>query len=201
MVATRDQGFTIATYRPEMRHHIQLGASRDGKLTALRHEGWELTGRPSQYNVSGTETTTRVHAVPNIQTRVNLANADRNTPGFMRAPPGTPYLFALESAMGELAVKLGIDPIELRRINDTQTDPVDGTPSPAAIWSSASTRAPHASAGRGGQHSPGRCGTAIGWSARAARPQPIRPTSPRPPRGSRSARTGMRPCRSPDTTS
>ena len=39
LVATRDQGFTIATYRAETRHQIQLGASRDGKLTALRHEG------------------------------------------------------------------------------------------------------------------------------------------------------------------
>ena len=46
----------------------------------------------------------------------------------MRAPPETPYMFALESAMDELSYALKLDPIELRRINDTQTDPVEGLP-------------------------------------------------------------------------
>ncbi len=32
------------------------------------------------------------------------------------------------TAMDELAVKLGIDPIELRRINDTMTEPIEGKP-------------------------------------------------------------------------
>ena len=128
LVATRDQGFTIATYRAETRHHLQLAATHDGKLTALRHEGWEVTSRPSDYNVSGTETTARMYACPNILTRVNIVHADRNTPGFMRAPPDTPYMFPLEVAMDELAVKLGIDPVELRRRNDTQVDPIDGLP-------------------------------------------------------------------------
>jgi xanthine dehydrogenase YagR molybdenum-binding subunit len=128
LVPTRDQGFTIATYRAETRHHIQLGADRSGKLTSFRHEGWEVTSRPSQYNVSGTETTARIYACPNILTKVNIVHADRNTPGFMRAPPDTPYMFALETAMDELAVALDMDPIALRRINDTQTDPATGKP-------------------------------------------------------------------------
>jgi xanthine dehydrogenase YagR molybdenum-binding subunit len=126
LVATRDQGFTIATYRAETRHHLQLGAESDGKLIAFRHEAWELTSRPSQYNVSGNETTARMYACPNILTKVNVVHADRNTPGFMRAPPETPYMFPLECAMDELATALGIDPIELRRRNDTQTDPATG---------------------------------------------------------------------------
>lgn len=126
LVATRDQGFTIATYRAETRHHIRLGASRDGRLTALSHEGWEVTSRPSDYNVSGTETTARMYRCPNILTRVNIVHADRNTPGFMRAPPDTPYMFPLECAMDELAATLGLDPIALRRLNDTQTDPATG---------------------------------------------------------------------------
>ncbi|MCR0983597.1 xanthine dehydrogenase family protein molybdopterin-binding subunit [Roseomonas populi] len=128
LVSTRDQGFTIVTYRAETRHHIQLGADRNGKLTAFRHEGWEVTSRPSQYNVSGTETTARIYACPNILTKVNIVHADRNTPGFMRAPPEGPYMFPLECAMDELAFALRMDPIELRRINDTQTDPATGLP-------------------------------------------------------------------------
>ena len=125
-VATRDQCYTIGTYRAETQHHVQLGASVEGNLVAFRHEGWEATSRPSDYNVSGTETTARVYACPNILTRVNVVHTDRNTPGFMRAPPDVPYMFALESAMDELAEQLGIDPIELRRRNDTQVDPATG---------------------------------------------------------------------------
>ena len=128
LVPTRDQGYTIATYRAETRHRIQLGADADGRLLAFRHEGWEVTSRPSYYNVSGTETTARMYACPNITTRVNIVHADRNTPGFMRAPPDTPYMFPLECAMDELAHQLGIDPIELRRRNEPTVDPVTRLP-------------------------------------------------------------------------
>jgi xanthine dehydrogenase YagR molybdenum-binding subunit len=126
LVATRDQGFTIATYRAETRHEIRLGASRDGKLAALRHEGAEISSRPDAYAVGGTKTTTRLYACPNVESMVSIVRADRNTPGFMRSPPEVPYLFALESAMDELAVKLQMDPIELRRINDTMKEPIGG---------------------------------------------------------------------------
>jgi xanthine dehydrogenase YagR molybdenum-binding subunit len=126
LAATRDQGFTIVTYRAETRQRLALGASRDGRLTALIHQGWEVTSRPSGYNVAGVESTARMYACPNIATNVHVVHADRSTPGFMRAPPETPYMFALESGMDELSYALGIDPIELRRINDTAIDPVDG---------------------------------------------------------------------------
>jgi xanthine dehydrogenase YagR molybdenum-binding subunit len=128
LVPTRDQGFTIATYRAETRHHLKLGAASNGKLISLSHEGWEITSRPSGYNVAGVESTARMYACPNIATAVNIVHADRNTPGYMRAPPETPYMFALESAMDELAYALDMDPIELRRVNDTQIDPVAGIP-------------------------------------------------------------------------
>ena len=128
LVPTRDQGFTIATFRAETRHHIKLGATADGRLRSLSHEGWEVSSRPSTYNVAGVESTARMYACPNIHTAVNIVHADRNTPGFMRAPPETPYMFALESAIDELAHLLNMDPIELRRINDSPTDPVKGAP-------------------------------------------------------------------------
>jgi xanthine dehydrogenase YagR molybdenum-binding subunit len=59
---------------------------------------------------------------------VSIIHADRNTPGFMRSPPETPYLFALESAMDELSYALGMDPVDLRRVNDTKRDPIKGLP-------------------------------------------------------------------------
>jgi xanthine dehydrogenase YagR molybdenum-binding subunit len=128
LVATRDQGFTIATYRAETRHHLKLAAGRDGKLQALMHEGWEVTSRPADYSVAGTDATTRMYACPNVWSKVSIVHADRNTPGFMRSPAELPYMFALESAMDELAVALNMDPVELRRVNDTQNEPIKGLP-------------------------------------------------------------------------
>lgn len=128
LVATRDQGFNIATYRAETRHHIQLGANNEGKLIALRHEGWEISSRADAYAVGGTKTTTRLYDCPNVESLVSIVRADRNTPGFMRSPPEVPYMFALESAMDELAVRLKMDPIELRRVNDTNKEPIGGKP-------------------------------------------------------------------------
>jgi xanthine dehydrogenase YagR molybdenum-binding subunit len=128
LVATRKDGFTIATYRAETRHHVRLGATPDGKLVSLTHEGWEVSSRPDNYKVAGTDASTRLYACPNVDSNVFIVHADRNTPGFMRSPPETPYLFAIESAMDELAVALRMDPIELRRVNDTQREPIKGLP-------------------------------------------------------------------------
>ncbi|GAC1340669.1 MAG: xanthine dehydrogenase family protein molybdopterin-binding subunit [Beijerinckiaceae bacterium] len=128
LVATRDQGFTIATYRAETKQRVRLGATRDGKLTALSHEGWEITSRPDNYMVAGTEVTTRMYDAPNVHSKVSIVHADRNTPGFMRSPPEVPYMFGLESAIDELAVALDMDPVELRRKNDTMKEPIKGLP-------------------------------------------------------------------------
>jgi xanthine dehydrogenase YagR molybdenum-binding subunit len=122
LVATRDQGFTIQTYRAETRHRIRMGAQRDGKITSFIHEGWEVTSRPDQYSVAGVEDSARLYGFGAVKTRASVVHADRNTPGFMRSPPVVPYIYALESAMDELAIKLNLDPVELRRINDSSAD-------------------------------------------------------------------------------
>lgn len=126
--STRQQGFDVGTYRAETRHRVRLAANHDGKLQALIHEGWEFTSRPDDYKVAGVDTSTRVYACPNVRSDVQMVHGDRNTPGFMRSPPEIPYLFALESAMDELAYALKMDPVELRRINDTQIEPIKGLP-------------------------------------------------------------------------
>src|SRR5204862_82497 len=80
--ATRQQGFTIATYRAETRHRIRLGADALGKLTALIHEGWEVTSRPDKYKVAGTDASTRLYACPNVDSevfKVQTAAPDRGT--------------------------------------------------------------------------------------------------------------------------
>jgi xanthine dehydrogenase YagR molybdenum-binding subunit len=158
LVVTRSQGFTIATYRAETRHRVRLGATHDGKITSLIHEGWELTSRPDTYLVAGTTTATRMYASPNIASKVYVVRADRNTPGFMRSPPEVPYIFALETAMDELAAALGMDPVELRRVNDTMQDPISGVP-----YTSRSLMRCFEEAGR-----------AFGWQTRRAEPGSMR---------------------------
>jgi CO/xanthine dehydrogenase Mo-binding subunit len=82
------------------------------------------------YAVGGTKTTTRMYACPSVDSLVSIVRADRNTPGFVRAPPEVPYMFALESAMDERAHELKMNPIELRRVNDTMKEPIKGLPYP-----------------------------------------------------------------------
>ncbi|HEX3865119.1 MAG TPA: molybdopterin cofactor-binding domain-containing protein, partial [Gemmatimonadaceae bacterium] len=61
LVVEREDCFTVATHRAETRQHVRIGASRDGALRALIHEGWETTSRPDRYCVAGVESTTRMY--------------------------------------------------------------------------------------------------------------------------------------------
>lgn len=128
LYVTRAQGFTVASFRAETRQQVRLGADEQGRLTTFEHTSRELSSRPDTYVVNGAQNTSRMYRADNIRTALACVHADRQTPGFMRAPPETPYFFALESAMDELARELQIDPVELRVRNDTDHDPVRGVP-------------------------------------------------------------------------
>ncbi|PWJ85090.1 xanthine dehydrogenase YagR molybdenum-binding subunit [Mesorhizobium loti] len=127
-VVSRIQAFGTQTYRAETRHRIRIGAGKDGRITAFGHEGWEVTSRPDPYVVGGTSATARMYNYGSVLTHVSLVHADRNTPGYMRSPPETPYVYALENAMDEMAVALGMDPVEFRRINEPEKEPIEGKP-------------------------------------------------------------------------
>ncbi|WP_292125591.1 xanthine dehydrogenase family protein molybdopterin-binding subunit, partial [Mesorhizobium sp.] len=124
----RMQAFGTQTYRAETRHRIRIGAGEDGRITAFAHEGWEVTSRPDPYVVGGTSATGRMYDYGSVLTHVSLVQADRNTPGYMRSPPETPYVYALENAMDEMAVALGMDPVEFRRINEPKAEPIGKKP-------------------------------------------------------------------------
>jgi xanthine dehydrogenase YagR molybdenum-binding subunit len=107
---------------------VKLGADKSGKLKAYWHEAWEMSSRTDDYVVGGVDATSAMYQTPNIWTKVWIVKGDRNTPGFMRSPPEVPYMYALESAMDEMAGKLHVDPVEFRRINDTMVNPATGAP-------------------------------------------------------------------------
>ena len=158
LVATRDQGFTISGHRHETRHRVRIGASRDGKFTAYHHDLWELNGRADPYVNGGIENSSAMYAFPAVMSTARMVSADRDPPIFMRAPAEVPVFFALESAVDELAVKLAMDPVELRRINDTDKNWVSGKP-----YSSRSLMACYDAAG-----------AAFGWKRRNPQPGSMR---------------------------
>ena len=128
LTVTRDQGFTVATYRAATSQRVRLGADQDGTIRAVSQEGRELTSRADTFLVNGSEAAVRMYHADAIETALTAVHADRQTPGFMRAPAETPYFFALESAVDELARELNVDPVQLRIKNDIDKEPVDGVP-------------------------------------------------------------------------
>ena len=114
--------FNNTTHRPATLQRIRLGATRDGKLTAIGHESWsgDLPGGGPE---TATQQTRLLYAAPNRMMKLRLATLDLPEGNAMRAPGEAPGLMALEIAIDELAETLDLDPIELRVINDTQVDP------------------------------------------------------------------------------
>lgn len=123
-VASREECFTIANHRPDTRHHIQIGSTKDGEFTSLIHEAESTTSRFDDFLMTGTDVTSSLYAWRSVETKETMVRVDRNTPGPMRAPPEVPYLFALETAIDEVATELAIDPVELRKRNDAAIDPI-----------------------------------------------------------------------------
>ncbi len=110
------------THRPATIQRIRLGATKDGKLTAIGHESWsgDLPGGAPELAVSQTRL---LYAGANRMTSMRLAVLDLAEGNAMRAPGEAPGMMALEIAMDEMAEKLGLDPIEFRILNDTQVVP------------------------------------------------------------------------------
>jgi len=114
--------FNNTTHRPATIQRIRIGAIGDGKIAAISHESWSGNlpdGKPE----TAVDQTRLLYAGANRMTAMRLAVLDLPEGNAMRAPGEAPGLMALEIAMDEIAEKLGIDPIELRVLNDTQVDP------------------------------------------------------------------------------
>jgi xanthine dehydrogenase YagR molybdenum-binding subunit len=114
--------FNNTTHRPATIQHIRIGATKDGKITAIGHESWSgnlADGKPE----NAVQQTRLLYAGANRMTAMRLATLDLPEGNAMRAPGEAPGMMALEIAMDEMAEKLGLDPIEFRVLNDTQVDP------------------------------------------------------------------------------
>ncbi|MGI5191648.1 xanthine dehydrogenase family protein molybdopterin-binding subunit [Promicromonospora sp. CA-289599] len=156
LVLTREQMFTLTGHRPQLTQTVRLGASRDGVLNAVSHRS--VSERPTTVTFPMTpahNTTDSLYRTHNLHVHAELAVLDIPGSRAMRGPNEAPGSFALETAMDELAVATGIDPVELRLRNHATVHPVSGLP-----WSSKHLEECYRVGAR-----------RFGWSARSATPR------------------------------
>jgi xanthine dehydrogenase YagR molybdenum-binding subunit len=122
LVVSRRMMFQSAGHRPRIRQRMRLSATRDGKLTSLRQDWVNHTSILDDYKENCGEATAHMYSVPNLRITSALARRNVGSATSMRGPGAVPGLWATESAMDELALKLGIDPIQLRLINEPAID-------------------------------------------------------------------------------
>ena len=158
LAVTRPQTFTAYGGRPATRQTLRLGATADGRLVALDHDAVSETAVTGTFTETLGIVTKMMYAVPNLRSRQNVVPVNTVLPGPFRAPGKNPSAFALECAMDELAVKLGIDPVALRRINEPDHDLDSGKP-----WSSRRLLQCYDVAGE-----------AFGWAGRNPQPRSMR---------------------------
>jgi xanthine dehydrogenase YagR molybdenum-binding subunit len=131
MVLPRQLQFTTAGHRPTTQQRIRIGADKTGKLAALAHEIQTHTSLVTNYVESCGEPTPSLYSCPNVKVSHELIQVNVGSPTSMRAPGTCPGMWALESAMDELAIELAMDPLELRRRNLPSRDEGKNKP-----WSS-----------------------------------------------------------------
>lgn len=128
VVMTRQNVFDMVLRRSETAQQVRLGATRDGRITAISHDDRvsnldgeafaEPVSQASQFlydsdGLSFTQTIARIAATP---------------AGSVRAPGEAVGMVAFEAAIDELADTLGMDPLDLRLRNLPDTHPMDGRP-------------------------------------------------------------------------
>lgn len=125
---TRQQMFGLAGYRTPTIQQMQVAADSEGRLDGIAIDVIEQTSRIKEFAEQTGVPTRTMYAAPNRRTTHRLAALDVPVPSWMRAPGECPGMFGPEIVLDELAVELGIDPVELRVRNEPDVDPETGKP-------------------------------------------------------------------------
>ena len=158
LVLQRPQLFGPVGGRPRTAQTVRIGADAQGRLTALEHRSTSSTSALEDWVESCAVVTRMLYACPAVATAHRLVRLNVGTPTFQRAPGESTGMFALESAMDEMAIAAGLDPIEFRLRNDARRDDQKNLP----YSSKALSECYRAGAER------------IGWSRRSATPGALR---------------------------
>ena len=122
LVVSRSMMFQSVGHRPAIEQQIKLAADTSGKLLAIEQDYVNHTSILDDYDEGCGEATGFLYSCANVAVSGGLARRNIGTPTSMRGPGAVPGLYALESAMDELALKLKIDPIQLRLLNEPAMD-------------------------------------------------------------------------------
>jgi xanthine dehydrogenase YagR molybdenum-binding subunit len=128
LVLSREGVYRLVGGRSPTEQRVALGASRDGRLRAVVHEGVTPKTEDNVFPEAFILGTRSLYATETMKLDVRTVALDMLSNTFMRAPGESVGTFALESAMDELAHALGIDPVELRILNEPEKDPTTGLP-------------------------------------------------------------------------
>jgi xanthine dehydrogenase YagR molybdenum-binding subunit len=119
VVVSRRQMTANTGHRSDTEQTVKLAADAQGKLLAIEHAAKSCTSPVDMFPEPCTVITPVMYAAANLRLQQEMAVLNVGTPTFMRAPGECPGMFALESAMDELAWKLQRDPVALRVQNQT----------------------------------------------------------------------------------
>jgi xanthine dehydrogenase YagR molybdenum-binding subunit len=122
LVVTRDMMFQNVGHRPRTQQRIRIGANPEGKFVAIMHDSLNHTSILDDYSEGCSEATAYSYSTPNLRATSAIVRRNVGNPTSMRGPGAVPGLFALESAVDELAIKLNLDPIKLRILNEPSKD-------------------------------------------------------------------------------
>jgi xanthine dehydrogenase YagR molybdenum-binding subunit len=126
LAVTRQQMFTLTGYRTPTIQRLRLAADLDGRLSAIAHDVVEQTSTVQEFAEQTAVATRMMYASPNRRTTHRLVALNLPSPSWMRAPGECPGMYALESALDELAIACDLDPVELRIRNEPAVDPESG---------------------------------------------------------------------------
>jgi xanthine dehydrogenase YagR molybdenum-binding subunit len=122
LVVTREMMFHNVGHRTSTQQRMRLSTTPDGRFTSFQQDYVYQTARRETRKENCGETTGYLYSSPNLRVTASLARRDIAPSTSMRGPGAVPGLFAIESAVDELAIKLNIDPVRLRLINEPAMD-------------------------------------------------------------------------------
>jgi xanthine dehydrogenase YagR molybdenum-binding subunit len=128
LVLRREQMFGPVGHRAPTRQTLRLGTDHDGRLTALDHRTRTTSSTFDDFFEPASGASHSLYASPAIATSYEAVRVDTGTPLFMRAPGEATGSIALESAIDEMALACGMDPLAFRLKNYAEVEPISGKP-------------------------------------------------------------------------
>lgn len=128
LVVPRAQMFTTTGHRAATHQNLRLAVDNDGRLSGITHESVNSTSMVGHRVELCGRCSKLLYACDNVRVTHATVPINLGTPTSMRAPGATPGMFALESAMDEMAEQIGLDPVEFRLRNVSDIDGSTGKP-------------------------------------------------------------------------